>query len=315
MNVTPRHLTLGMTRDEETARLAARQEGLLTEPQATELGWTTGSLARATKAGRILRPEPGVLKVAGAPTTWRQQLLARCLTEGGYASHRAAAALWGLEGFEPRVQDVTVHRWERRPNASVRNLHESTRLTDGDVTEIDGIPCTSIEWTLAHLGAVVSPHQVEMALDDALRRGLTTPARCWAVLQRVAERGVRGVGVIRSLLKRRLGITGPRPNEFERLLYRILDAAGLPLPVPPYEIRTESGMFVARADWAYPPPKRVAIECVSDEWHSGRVRRHRDTTRRNRMQRERYTVLEFTIDHMRTEKAYVAEEVGAHVLA
>lgn len=304
-----------MFREREVARIAASQHSLVTVAQLDALGVTADQRSDRVLAGRWMAPEPGVVQIAGAPTTWHQQLLAKCLTEGGYASHRASAALFRLEGFEPRVMDITVRRWERRPNASVRNLHESTRLTDEDVTEIDGIPCVTIEWTLLHLGAVVSPRQVEMALDDALRRGLTTPERCWAVLDRIAGRGVRGTGVIRPMLRRRLGTTGPRPNEFERSLYRILEVAGLPLPIAQYEIRDENGLFVARADWAYPPPTRVAIECVSDEWHSGRIRRHRDSTRRNRMQRARFTVLEFTIDHVRHEHAYVAEEVGAHVLA
>jgi hypothetical protein len=292
-----------MSRDRTTTRLAGRQQGLLTTKAALQVGWSASALDRATRSGRIERPEPGVLRIGGAPLTWRQQLLARCLTEDGVASHRAAAALWGLEGFEPRILDVTVRRWARRPNESVGHLHESTRLTDEDVTEIDGIPCTTVEWTLVHLGAVAPRLKVEIALDDALRRGLTTPERVWAVRTRVAQRGVRGVGVIRPLLVARLGTSGRRPNGFERKLFRILDAAGVPLPTAQLEIR--DGEFVAYADWGY-ADRRVVIECVSDEWHSGRVRRHRDTTRRNRIVNLGYDVLEFTSDHVRYEKEYVA---------
>jgi very-short-patch-repair endonuclease len=41
----------------------------------------------------------------------------------------------------------------------------------------------------------------------------------------------------------------------------------------------------------------------------------KDAARRNKMQRVRWDVLEFTYDHVRHDKAYVAEEVGAHLLA
>ena len=258
------------------------------------------------------------MKIGGAPLTWRQELLARCMTEGGYASHRAAAALWRLEGFEPRIKDVTVRRWERRPNESIRHLHESTRLTDDDVTVIDGIPCTSVEWTLIHLGAVVSAIQVEIALDDALRRGLTTPEKVWAVRQRIAQRGVRGAGVIKPMLIRRLGTHGRRPNGFEHRLAKILDRAGLPAPEAQVEIR--DGDFLAYADWGW-KPRKVLIECVSDEWHSGRIRRLRDATRKNRFVLVGYDVLEFTDDHVRRQKDYVAKtcwtafERGARHLA
>ena len=293
-----------MSRDERTAWLAGRQQGLLTTNEARAAGWSDAALSRAARAGRIERPEPGVIKIGGAPTTWHQQLLARCMTEGGYASHRAAAALWRLEGFERRIMDVTVPRWERRPNRSVRHLHESTRLTAEDVTEVDGIPVTSVEWTLVHLGAVVPPVLVEQALDDALRRHLTTPEKLWQVRLRVAAKGVRGVGVIRPMLIRRLGTSGRRPNGFEQRLFRILERAGVPLPEPQLEIR--DGSWVAYADWGY-ADRLVLIECVSDEWHSGRVRRHRDTTRRNRILNLGYLVVEFTDDHVRHEQDEVAK--------
>lgn len=295
-----------MSDDRMISRIGERHHGLLTDDHA---GLSPRTIQRQIARGRFDRPEPGVLKIGGAPRTWHQTVLARCMTESGYASHRTAAALWRLEGFGPRFVEVTVRRWERRPNQSV-HLHESTRLTDDDVTEVDGIPCTTIEWTLIHLGAVVPAVLVEQALDDALRRGLTTPEKLWAVLLRVAAKGVRGVGVIRPMLIRRLGTSGRRPNGFEQALYRILERAGLPLPIAQFEIR--DGDWVAYADWAY-PHRWVVMECVSDEWHSGRVRRHRDTTRRNRMVNLGLLVIEFTHDHVTKEKDYVARTVlGAY---
>src|SRR5687767_2807471 len=105
-----------MTRDGDTARLAGRHQGLLTTNQALAVGWSSSALDRAVRSGRFDRPEPNVLRIGGAPTTWRQRVLACCLTEAGHASHRTAAALWRLEGFEPRIVEVTVRRWQRRPN-------------------------------------------------------------------------------------------------------------------------------------------------------------------------------------------------------
>lgn len=294
-----------MSRDQKTTRLAGRHKGLLTTKQAIEAGWTPSSMTRAVKAGRIEHPEPGVIRIGGAPHTWRQELMAACLTEGGYASDRAAAALYRLEGFDPRWIEITVRRWHRRPNKSVR-IRESLFVTDDDVTEVDGIPCVTIEWLLVHLGAKAPSVLVEQALDDALRRHLTTPEKLWAVFERVAKPGVRGIATIRPLLVRRLGTSGRRPNGFEKKLYRILERAGLPLPVAQFEIRDRD--FLAFADWAY-PERRVVIECVSDEWHFGRVRTHRDTTRRNHIVNLNYDVIEFTHDHVTKEKALVAKTV------
>lgn len=296
-----------MTTDRELARIAERSHGLLSDEQWAAIGLSEDQRHRWSRAGRISLPEPGVIKVEGAPVTWRQQLLAKCMTESGYATHRAAAALFRLEGFRPGIQDVVVHRWARRPNESVAFLHESTRLTDADVTVVDGIPCTTIEWTLIHLGAVVPAVLVEQALDDALRRHLTTPEKLWTVFVRVAGRGVRGAGVIRPLLVRRLGTSGRRPNGFEKRFFRILERAGLPLPDAQVEIR--DGEFVAYADWGY-PPRPIVMECVSDEWHNGRVRRNRDIKRRNRIVNLGIEVLEFTDDQVRHEQDWVAKTVA-----
>jgi hypothetical protein len=295
-----------MSRDRKTTRLADRQRGLLTTKQAASIGWTSSSIERAVSAGRIDHPEPNVIRIGGADGGWHQRLLAACMTSGGYAIDRAGAALYELEGFSPRWVEVIVRRWERRPNQSV-HIRESQFLTDADVTVVKGIPCVTIEFLLVHLGATVPSVMVEDALDDALRRGLTTPERIWAVMERVAKPGVRGVGVIRPLLLRRLGTSGRRSNGFEKKVYRVIEKAGLPLPVAQLEIRDVD--FLAFADWAY-PAYRVLIECVSVEYHSGLRRTHADITRRNRVVNLDYEVLEFTYEHATVEQHVIVRDVS-----
>jgi hypothetical protein len=111
------------------------------------------------------------------------------------ASHRAAACLFDLDGFAPRMVEVTVRRWKRRVNESIR-VHESTDLADAHCSERRGIPVTTIERTLIDLGAVVPRIRVEQAFDDALQRGLTSPELVRDHFLAVAR---RGVGVIRPL--------------------------------------------------------------------------------------------------------------------
>lgn len=278
--------------------------------QAIEIGWTPDSVKWAVRSGRIERPEPGVLRIGGADGGWYQRQLAACMTSGGYAVDRAGAALYELEGFRPGAVEVVVTRWDRRPNTSFR-IRESLFLTDADVTVVKGIPCVKIEWLLVHLGARVPSERVEQALDDALRRGLTTPGRIWAVMERVAKPGVRGVGVIRPLLVRRLGTNGRRSNGFEKKVYRVIEDAGLPVPVAQLEIR--DGDFVAFADWGY-PQYRVVVECVSIEWHSGLRRTHADITRRNRIVNLDYEVLEFTHEHATKEQFVIARDVSTALI-
>jgi hypothetical protein len=296
-----------MTADEHVARIAARQHGLFTTPQALAAGLSPTGLADRLNAGRLHRLEPQVYRIAGVPDSWHQRLLKACLAEDGVASHRAAACLFDLDGFPPRVVEVTVRRWERRVNESVR-VHESTDLADSHRYERRGIPVTTVERTLIDLGAVVPSIKVEQAFDDALQRGLTTPELVLDRFLTVARRGRRGVGVIRPLLERRLGTSGFRPGEFERRVARLLVAGGIPEPTFEHEIRLPSGLFVARVDLAY-PPALLAIECDSDKWRSGRQRRQADLERQNRLILAGWTILRFTWDHLIDEPHLVQAQV------
>src|SRR5258706_16221575 len=84
--------------------------------------WLLRSL-RATKdqiwwrieTGRWQRLHDEVYLVAGAPSTWRGDLFAACCAGGPHAvaSHRSAAALWGLPGGTTDFVEITCPRWRR----------------------------------------------------------------------------------------------------------------------------------------------------------------------------------------------------------
>lgn len=296
-----------MTPDQRLARLAARQYGLYTTEQARAAGVTDAGLLRRFRSGRIERPEPNVYRLAGVPTTWHQSVLAACLTEDALAYGRTAAALWDLDGFSPRIVEVVTHRWKRRVNPSVR-VHESRELSEWDWGERANIPVTSIERTIIDLGAVVPRTRVEQAFDDALRRGLTSPELVRDRFFQLARRGRQGIGVLRPLLECRLGISGLRPGEFERRMGRLLVDAGVAEPVFEYEVRLASGLFVARVDLAY-PPARIAIECDSDAWHSGRQRRQADLDRQNRLVLAGWVILRFTWEDLVQRPQMIVDRV------
>ena len=302
-----------MVPDLALSRLASRQHGLFSTEQARTVGLSSSSLERRTRSGRLEHLAPGVYRVAGAPETWHQLALTACLTEYGAASHRTAASLLGLDGFPARIVEVVTKRWSRRPNPRVR-VHESLDIKDGDVTERMAIPVTTVARTIIDLGAVVPAHRVEQAFDDALRRGLTTPEEVRERFEQVARRGRRGVGILRPLLEARLGADGPSPGEFERRTGRLLVEAGLTPPEYEHEVCTPEGLFVARVDLAY-PLLLIAIECDSDQWHSGRQRRQADLDRQNRLVLAGWTVLRFTWDDVVKRPELVVARVRAALQA
>lgn len=186
--------------------------------------------------------------------------MAACMASGPGAvvSHRAAAALWGLVGFEPGRLELSVRRDAMR---EVRGctMHWPPTLRPEDVTTIDGIPVTTIMRTLLDLAGCVREEILEEALDDALRRRLI---RLDALRQisRVGRRGGQALGV---MVDARAGVDRHPESPIETRLLRLLRAAGLPPPVVQHEI----GRY--RVDCAY-QDKRVAIEADGYKWHSSR---------------------------------------------
>ncbi len=196
------------------------------------------------------------------------------LQGGAVASHRAAAALHGFDGFRPGTVEVCV---PRNLESNDRNaiVHGWRRSDEADVVVIDGIRATSVERTLAQLGAVVERRKVEQALDGALRDGLS-PVALEQTLERLWRPGRTGVGTLRRLIDdpRR---TGMLPDSwFERLVQHVANAAGLPPVVLQHEVRVASGR--RRLDLAYPDVK-LGIEAHSRRFHFGPTRTEADNIR------------------------------------
>ena len=262
--------------DDHVARLASKQHGVFGREQLLELGATRGVIQRRLLSGRWEILAGKSLRLAGAPPSWRSSLLAACLAwgAGAFASHRAAAALWHLAGFEPNLIELTVpiHRKRAAPGIVHRNS-----LLASDTTIVEAIPVTTPARTLLDIASVVLRDMVEEALDDALRRGLVSMARLRWRLDR-SPRGRPGVAVLRSLIDARTSDVVPK-SVFETRLLRAINDAGLPHPVRQYPIR-DRGRVVGVVDFAYPNAK-LAIEADGYRWHSGRARFDRDRVRRN----------------------------------
>src|SRR5258708_5677602 len=102
----------------QVAAVAAERHGVFSRAQARACGMSLATIDRRLTSGVWERLYPGVYRLAGAPATWQQALLAACLALGADAvvSHRAAAALWLFPGFAQRGIELSVPRgrWRMR---------------------------------------------------------------------------------------------------------------------------------------------------------------------------------------------------------
>jgi very-short-patch-repair endonuclease len=292
-----------------SATIASRQFGLVSRSQTRESGIPAKAVHDRIRVGRWERVLPGVYRVAGAPVSWHQSLMAAVLWAPGAAvSHRAAAALWELEGFSAGPVELST-AGDRKTPADWITLHRTSRLDHADITVVGVLPVTTPTRTIADLCGVLGRTDVEPALEDALRRGLTSLPRLRWVAERLGGRGRTGARLLAELLRERLrGWTAPA-SQLESRVRRLLRDAGMPDPECQWEIR-EHGTLLARVDFAYPEAK-LAIEADGYRHHSGRIAWQADRIRRNALTSRGWRVLHVTWQDLEARPTEVVTEIRA----
>jgi hypothetical protein len=297
------------TVDARIARLAATQHGVFSRAQAVAEGAARSFIQHRLAARRWELRHPGIYAVAGTPAAWRQQLMAACLAagDGARASHRAAGAVWRLPGGSEEIMELSVPK-ERRVRLRGVLVHRAAGLIPADVTVVDAIPVTTATRTLIDLAAMIPGDTLEEALDDALRRRLTSVPRLRWRLNGLGRRGRPGTGTLRALLEARTGGEAVPESVIETRLLRVLREAGLPAPVCQYEIR-DRGRVLARVDAAY-PEIRLAIEVDGYRWHSGRARWERDLARRNALTARGWRIIHVTWSDLENRPDRIARTIA-----
>jgi len=268
--------------DRVLAEHASCHHGVFRGRHARMAGLSKGQIAWRIAGGRWETLHADVYRVGGAPSTWHGDLLAACWAGGdrAVASHRSAAELHALPGRRRDFVEITCPRWRRAQHAGV-TVHETKAMDPVDLTIVKGIAVTSVARTIFDLGAVSRAGVVEMALENGLRREMTTLDEMAATVKRLSRSGRAGGPVLRDLLDARDSARRPTESEMETRLLQAMRAYGLPEPTTQHEIR-RGAAFIARVDVAYPHAK-IAIEYDSDEFHSGRSATGRDRNRRHRL--------------------------------
>lgn len=271
---------------------AVGHDSVVTWSDAMGLRVPPARLQSWQRSGRIRRAAPQVYVIAGAPDSWRRRVRIAAASGGAWASHRTAAALDDLHGFDGRTIEVITERGRRR-RRSAWKVHESRTLRAADLREIDGVPATTTVRTILDLPAVAHPVLVGRALDDACRR---SPGMLDALIRRHRElprRGRRGAVLMSALLGERLG-EPVGDDDFETKAIRLVRSLGLPDPVPQFAVR-DGDDFVAYIDLAWPDVEWW-VECDGLGGHSGKVAHEWDRTRRRRLKRLGWDGVEITYD-------------------
>lgn len=173
-------------------KVAEAQAGYFTAQQALAASMDRSTLSHhARTGGRYLRLGLGLYRLRHFPPSPHEHVMASWLPlrdAGAVVSHESALELHGLSDVIPDAVHLSLPRWERgqrpRPGVRLHTLNEPP--TKREVCEIAGLPVTRPERTIVDaIGTGTQPEQIQMAIRQALERGLTTPRR----LRTAASRG------------------------------------------------------------------------------------------------------------------------------
>jgi len=236
----------------------------------------------------------GVYRLPGVKSTYESEALAACLATGGVASHRCAARLFRLRGFEnERRVEIAVDR-RRAPRLPGVVAH---RIDGLESTTIGPISVAMPAEVLLGLAAV-APDRAEGALNDALVKGLVALPALVRFLRRRAARGRDGTTRLRALVEEQVRGGAPTESWLEDRLVEFLRRRGYPSPLRQYWVKVPGGRV--RLDTAW-PNLRLDVEADGRLWHTSPSDRRRDALRDGRLdvvcwRVERVTWLQMTED-------------------
>lgn len=263
---------------------------MIARRQLEHLGIDRFAIRRRVSRGTLHSLHEGwVYSVGSCPLSTAGRYLAAVMAVGSDArlSHRAGGDLWGLRPCSARLE-VTVPALNRQiPGIQV---HRSRVLTPQDIAVKDGIPVTSVARTLLDLSAILSPSDLEAALDRAERLRIFDLYAVLEVLDRA--RGRKGAKALRH------AIAAYRPSsqksELERRFRALLGTApDIPRPFFNAVVNGESRTHEVDALWE---PHRLVVQVDGYEFHRTRRDREHDAASDGDLELVGCRVLRFTWD-------------------
>lgn len=294
--------------DRRVTQLAASQAGAFSLTQARALGFKDHLIRYRIATGRWLKPLPRTFVLAGSLDTPSQRMTLAYLWggEGSVVCRDTAAWVWGLAP-DKGVIDLAMAS-HRQPPASWIVVHRHL-LQPCDVVNFGAIETTNATRTLIDLAGDLDERALELMLDEALRRGLSSiPRMRWRLEQIGAGRS--GCPTLRKLLHHRLP-GGPSESVLETIMasvFKQMLKRGFPTPQRQFPVRL-TGCRNARLDLAF-PRFRVGLEGDGRRWH-GPVQWQEDLRRENAFRQAGWDVRRFSWRDATKDPAYLLDQAEA----
>jgi len=185
--------------------MASEHGGYFTAAQARACGFSWALLSHHVKSAHFIRVRRGLYRFREYPSSPREHVLAAWLAVGrdvAVVSHESALDLLGLSDVIPDAVHLTVPRSRRNlPSIPGVRVHTSVRPLRSDERVVrDGIVLTSAARSILDAAeAGMAPEQVEMAVTQAIERGLATEVQ---LRRGASKRGGRVATLVAGALHR-----------------------------------------------------------------------------------------------------------------
>jgi hypothetical protein len=287
----------------EIARLAALGD-VFTTRQAVTGGIGSHHLAELVRAGQIVRVGKGVYRAGEGAMDRDPRAVARLMKVA--ISHQSAAAWWGADlPFPVTRLHVTAPRSRgRRADCMTGVRLHRAELAAVDLANVRGVLVTSALRTFVDVARSALLAETVAIGDSLARLGLIT--RTEASTTAIAL--PRGPGRRQVLDAARL-LDQRAESVFESMTRVDLALAGLPDPVPQFNVVDADARWVARVDFAW-PDHLVILECDGFEFHQDRAAFERDRRRWSALTRAGWRVVVVTWHDVIDHPGYLAEIIG-----
>jgi hypothetical protein len=255
------------TVEEELARIAGSQHGVVTRAQLLTAGISRREIAQRVEIGSLLREYRAVYRVGHRAGSLESRYIAAVLAcgDGALLCGRAAGHLHRLlKGAAPKPEVMTLT--ERRVQGVRTHRARANGSNNGSM--VRGIPVTTVPRTLVDLAAVLSIDALARACHEAGVLHRVTPRQIEAILAR--RPNAPGAAQLRAV---RAGDVHVTLSHLERAFLKLLREASLPLP---FTNRVASGR---RVDCRW-PEYRLTVELDSFRFHNSRYSWEQDRLRR-----------------------------------
>jgi hypothetical protein len=244
----------------ETAinEIAGDQHNRIALTEIHDLGIPTSTVHRWVTADRLVQVHDGVFAVAPLLNDpWGRWMGATLTAPDTFLSRVSASVAWEVLGYEEELTVVRPGSGGPRRHEGIL-VHRSSTL-EGNTTELNGVPITTIERTLLDIAPIVSEKALRRAVRVAVREEHTSLAAIGDAIGRA--HGPRGAKRVAAALARYAGLPIERARSGAEIrAIEILRDYGRPLPQLNIRIAGEEADLVWRRH-------RQIIEIDGGPWH------------------------------------------------